>query len=46
MLVKCKRCGRVWNYTGKKKTNSKYPEYITCTKCRTSVRLKKFEVKK
>lgn len=39
MIVKCKRCGKEWVYVGKKKADSKYPEYITCPKCRTSVKL-------
>jgi len=43
--VKCHRCGNEWYYTGDKiKLMKKYPQYISCSKCKTSVQLK--EVKK
>lgn len=34
----CKRCGHIWYYQGKKRLK-KYPVYITCSECKTSIRL-------
>jgi len=40
MKVKCKRCGNEWDYTGKKiKLMKKYPQFVVCSKCNTSVKL-------
>ncbi len=40
MKVKCKRCKNEWDYTGEKEELAKkYPQYITCSKCNTSVKL-------
>ncbi|MBU0959269.1 MAG: hypothetical protein KKB31_04980 [Nanoarchaeota archaeon] len=40
MKVKCKRCGKEWDYTGDKiELLKKYPQYISCPKCNTSVKL-------
>lgn len=36
----CKRCSYKWTYVGKKTIN-KYPKYIICPQCRTSVKLVK-----
>lgn len=42
MKVRCHRCKNEWEYTGDKiKLIGTYPQYITCTKCRTSVKLVK-----
>ena len=37
-MIKCQRCKHEWEYKGKKK-NNKYPQYVSCPKCRTSVKL-------
>ena len=34
--LKCKRCGKEWNYKGK----AEY--YTSCPNCRTSVKIKKY----
>ena len=40
--VKCSRCKHKWEYNGiKEKLVDKYPQYVSCPKCRTSVKLKK-----
>lgn len=39
MKIKCKRCNYEWNYQGSKSPKDKYPQYVTCTKCKTSVKL-------
>ena len=40
MKVKCKRCKNEWDYTGEKiEKAKKYPQYVTCTRCTTSVKL-------
>ena len=40
MKVKCQRCGNEWEYNGDKiKLSKKYPQYVSCSKCRTSVKL-------
>jgi len=40
MKLKCHRCKKEWEYTGEKKAESKYPQYVSCPKCRTSVKVK------
>ncbi len=40
MKVRCHRCKKVWDYVGKKNPKAKYPQYVTCSHCRTSVKLK------
>ena len=43
--MRCKRCDHVWEYDGEKiKLIKKYPQYVSCPKCHTSVKLLK-EVK-
>ena len=40
MKVKCHRCGKEWEYKGEKEELAKqYPQYISCSKCNTSVKL-------
>jgi hypothetical protein len=40
MKVKCKRCKHLWEYKGEKtKLMKKYPQYISCPICNTSVKL-------
>jgi len=40
MYIKCQRCGNEWDYQGKKvKLLEKYPQYVSCPKCRTTVKL-------
>lgn len=42
MKAECKRCGKGWEYTGEKeKLLDKYPQYVSCPKCNTSVKLNK-----
>lgn len=42
MKIKCHRCKKEWEYKGiKEKLVGKYPQYISCSKCRTSVKLEK-----
>lgn len=40
MKENCPRCKHEWNYKGKKRTTDKYFQYISCPKCRTSVKLR------
>ena len=40
MKVICHRCKKEWEYVGDKNPKDKYPQYVTCTNCRTSVKLK------
>jgi hypothetical protein len=35
----CKRCKWKWDYKGKRKPNKKYPQYVVCPRCRTTVKL-------
>lgn len=38
--VKCHRCGYEREYNGEKeKLLDKYPQYVSCTKCHTSIKL-------
>jgi DNA-directed RNA polymerase subunit RPC12/RpoP len=37
--LKCKRCGREWDYKGQKEY------YCSCPDCRTSVKIKEFDEK-
>lgn len=37
--LKCQRCGKIWNYTGKN------PYVASCTYCRTSVSINKNKIK-
>ena len=47
MKVKCQRCDNEWDYTGDKiKLIEKYPQYVACSKCKTSVKLKEIENEK
>ena len=39
MKMKCKRCGKEWEYKGKKKVHKEYTQYVTCPKCHTSIKL-------
>lgn len=39
MKIKCQRCKKEWEYTGDKKKDSKYPQYVSCPRCKTSVKL-------
>lgn len=38
--LRCHRCKHQWVYDGKKTLKSKYPVYVTCPYCKTSVNLK------
>lgn len=41
MKIKCQRCGNEWDYDGDKiRIVKNYPQYVSCSKCRTSVKLK------
>jgi len=37
--LKCKRCGKTWNYEGEKKPGIDYPIYTSCPTCKTSVQV-------
>jgi len=37
MILKCKRCGRVWDYKGKSNW------YTNCPTCRTTVRVREYK---
>ena len=39
MRQKCKKCGRDWNYLGKKKVGS----YVTCPDCKTPFKLEVYK---
>ena len=42
MKIKCKRCKNEWDYNGNKiKLMKKYPQYVSCSKCNTSVKLER-----
>jgi hypothetical protein len=41
----CKRCGHRWTYTGNKSLDSIYPQFVTCPKCLTSVKLSEYLIK-
>lgn len=36
----CKRCEWTWNYKGKKEPNKNYPQYTTCPRCHSLVKIK------
>jgi hypothetical protein len=42
--IKCHRCKKEWEYKGKKKIK-KWPQYVSCPKCRTSVKINQNESK-
>jgi len=39
MKLKCKRCNKEWVYNGEIKPSSKYPQYTSCPRCKTSVKI-------
>ena len=39
MILKCKRCLKEWRYGGKIKPNENYPQYTSCPRCRTSIKI-------
>jgi len=39
MKQKCHRCKHEWEYKGVKNCN-KYPQFISCPKCKTSIKLR------
>lgn len=42
MKAKCRRCKHEWDYTGKKeKLLDRFPQYVVCPRCYTSVKLNK-----
>ncbi len=47
MRIKCKRCGKEWEYQGEKlKIIKEYPsQYTPCGKCNTSVKIEEIKVK-
>lgn len=45
--VDCQRCKYNWDYQGDKKLDVPYPQYATCPRCRTLVKINdKQQVKK
>ena len=46
MKIKCKRCGTEREYKGEKlKLIHKYPQYVSCSNCNTSVKLEEIKTK-
>lgn len=43
MELRCKRCGKVWNYQGDIKPNQEYPQYTSCPRCKTSIKVQEVE---
>ena len=41
--LKCKRCGKEWDYKGEKRPNDSFNRWTTCPNCLTSVKIKEFE---
>jgi hypothetical protein len=39
MIVRCWKCGLVYNYRGERKPNYKYPIWINCKRCRANIKL-------
>jgi rubredoxin len=39
--MNCPRCKRDWIYDGDKIPTKKYPQYVTCPTCHTSVKIQK-----
>jgi ribosomal protein S27AE len=35
----CKKCGRIWAYTGEKAWSPDYPVYTSCPRCKGNVRI-------
>lgn len=39
MELNCHRCKKVWEYKGNIKPNKDYPQYVSCPRCKTSIRV-------
>lgn len=39
MILKCKRCGREWDYRGAIIPTDAYPQYTSCPRCKTSTKV-------
>ena len=44
LKLKCNRCKHIWPYTGAKKFTKDFPQYVSCPRCLSKVRIE--EVKK
>lgn len=40
MKLKCLRCKKEWDYNGEIKPTNNYPQYTSCPRCKTSVKIK------
>ena len=40
MKLKCNRCEKEWEYKGEVIPNKSYPQYTSCPRCKTSVKIK------
>lgn len=43
MLLKCRKCKKIWDYKGKKKVNKKYAQWVCCPTCRNNVKLEEYK---
>jgi Zn finger protein HypA/HybF involved in hydrogenase expression len=41
MKLKCNRCKKEWEYKGKITPNKEYPQYTSCPRCKSSVKIEK-----
>lgn len=39
MELRCKRCKKEWEYKGKIKHIDDYPQYTSCPRCKSSVKV-------
>jgi Zn finger protein HypA/HybF involved in hydrogenase expression len=37
--LKCNKCGKEWNYKGKKKPSDKHYVFVSCPDCHSNVKL-------
>jgi len=43
MELTCKRCKREWKYTGSIRPVEDYPQYTSCPRCKSSIRVQEKE---
>lgn len=41
MKLKCSRCKKEWEYHGDIIPTDKYPQYTSCPRCKTSIKIQK-----
>jgi len=39
MKLKCSRCKKEWEYSGSIKPKEEYPQYTSCPRCKTSIKI-------